>query len=111
MNLVDRPDHLQYNEVGAFDKRIYCIFPYHDPVVANGHKIPRRDRAPSLAQLVHQCAFIDFLKEHGSQCMEPREGAADDSFGQEVDPPARLSVSVFRGSISLAYCPTTFPMC
>ena len=47
-----------------------------------------RDGEPRLAELVHQCVFIDFLKEPGSQRVEYRQGAANDSFGQEVNPPS-----------------------
>ena len=44
-----------------------------------------RDGDPGLAELVHQCVFIDFLKESRSQRVEHRQGAANDSFGQEVN--------------------------
>ena len=45
-----------------------------------------RDGEPRLTELVHQCVFIDFLKESSSQRVEHRQGAANDSFGQEVNP-------------------------
>jgi hypothetical protein len=45
-----------------------------------------RDGDSGLAKLVQQSVFIDFLKESGSQRVEHRQGAANDSFGQEVNP-------------------------
>jgi hypothetical protein len=45
-----------------------------------------RDGEPRLAELVHQRVFIDFLKESSSQRMEHRQGAANNSFGQKVNP-------------------------
>jgi hypothetical protein len=62
------------------------IFPYHDAIVPNDHGILVRHGKPRLAQLVHQCVFIDLLKESGSQRVEHRQGAANDSFGQEANP-------------------------
>jgi hypothetical protein len=50
--------------------------------------------------------FIDVLKKSGSRCVEHRQGAADDSFGEGSTPPSSVSICVFGvfcGSIWL-YC-------
>jgi hypothetical protein len=58
----------------------------YDPIAPNDHGMLVRHGKPRLAQLVHQCVFIDFLKESSSQRVEHRKGAANDSVGQEVNP-------------------------
>jgi hypothetical protein len=43
-------------------------------------------REPRVTEFVCQCVFIDILKESSSQRVEHRLGAANNSFGQEVNP-------------------------
>jgi hypothetical protein len=86
MNIVDRPGYLQFDEDDVFDKQVNSIFPDHDPIVSNDHGMLLRDGEPRLAQLVDQCVFIDSLKESSSQRVDHRQGCANDSFGQEVNP-------------------------
>jgi hypothetical protein len=86
MNLVDCLGYLQLDEDDVFDEQVNSIFPDHDPIVPNDHGMLLRDGEPRLAELVHQCVFIHFLKESGSQRVEHRKGAANDPIGQEVNP-------------------------
>jgi hypothetical protein len=115
MNIVDRLRHLQLDEDDVFDEQVNSIFPDHDPIVSNNHGMLLRDGEPRLAQLVHQSVFIHFLKKSSSQRVEHRQSAANDSFGQEVNPvlaglhlrvsrmPSGLDPRVFCGSIFLVY--------
>jgi hypothetical protein len=45
-----------------------------------------RDNQSSLAKLVQQGIFIDFLKEPSPQRVQHREGATYYPIGKEVDP-------------------------
>jgi hypothetical protein len=67
VNLVDRLGYLQFDEHAVCDQQVNSIFPDLDPIVSNDHGMLLRDGEPRLAQLVHQCVFIDFLKEPSSQ--------------------------------------------
>jgi hypothetical protein len=82
MNLVDPLGYLQFDEDGVFDEQVSRIVPDHRPIVSNDHAMLPRDAEPSLAKLVRQSVFIDFLKEPCSQPVEHGQGAANDSFGQ-----------------------------
>jgi len=66
MNLIDRPRDLQFDEDDVFDEQVDSIFPDHDPIVSNDHGMLLRDGEAGLAELVHQCVFIDLLKESSS---------------------------------------------
>jgi hypothetical protein len=86
MDFVDRLQYLQFDEDDVFDKQVNSIFPDHYPIVSNDHGMLLRDGESRLAKLVDRCVFLDFLKESRSQRLEHRQGAADDSFEQEVNP-------------------------
>ena len=107
MNLVDRLGYLQFDEDDVFDELVNSIFPDHDPIASNDHGVLLRDGEPRLAQLVHQCVFIHFLKKPSSQCVEHRQGAANDCLDRRLilSPPVSICVfCVFCGSIFLVYC-------
>ena len=74
MNLVDRLGYLQFDEDDVFDEQINSIFPDHDPIVSSGHAMLLQDGEPRLAQIVHRCVFIYFLKKLRSQRVEHRQG-------------------------------------
>jgi hypothetical protein len=50
MNLVDRLGYLQFDEDDVFDEQVNGIFPDHDSVVSNGHRMLLRDGKPRLAE-------------------------------------------------------------
>ena len=59
MNLVNRLGYLQFDKDDVFDEKVY---------------------SPTTSR------FIDFLKEPSPQRVEHRQGAANDSFGQGINP-------------------------
>jgi hypothetical protein len=67
-----------------------------DPILSNNPRMLLRDREPRLAELVHQCVFIDFLKEFNSQRVAYRQGAANDSFGKELTATSTVHLRVLR---------------
>jgi hypothetical protein len=108
MNLVDRLGYLQFDEDDVFDELVNSIFPDHDPIVSNDHGMLLRDGESRLAELVHQCVFIDFLKKSGSQRVEHRQGATNDSFGQEVNGSALFGMGrnvLITRAIACRACP------
>jgi hypothetical protein len=86
MNLVDRFRHFHFDEDDTFDEQINGLITDHDPAVPINHRMLLRDGETRLVQLVHQCVFIDPLKEPGFQRVQYRQGAADDLFRQQVNP-------------------------
>jgi hypothetical protein len=86
MNIVDPLGGFQFDEDDVFDEQVNGIVPDHNPIISNNDAMSLRDGEPSLPELVHQSVFIDFLKKSASQRGEHRQGTANDSSGQEVNP-------------------------
>jgi hypothetical protein len=107
MNLVDRLGYLQLDEDHAFDEQVNSIFPDHDPIVPNDHGMLWRHGEPRLAKLVHQCVFIDFLKNPVPRTWSTVRAQPMIRLDTRLTPSSPASICVFCaicGSTFLAYC-------
>ena len=108
MNLFDRFGCLQFDEDDVLDEGVSHIVHDHNPAVSNDHAMLLRDGDSSLAKLVQQSVFIDFLRESGSQRVEHRQGAANDRAierGQLVEPHERRTFKPVTAVLGMAPIP------